>query len=98
MVSRRTVLSLVERGLDYREVAARLGIGPGLAYLIATGTSVTNGETHDRPENLPAAGQDLTFPPAHNPTRRPEVWTWVANRARADWQMSAASKADKSAE
>jgi hypothetical protein len=86
MVSRRTVLSLVERGLDYREVAARLGIGPGLAYLIATGTSVTDGETHD----LPAAGQDLVFPSTHNPTRNPEVWAWVADRARADWQMSAA--------
>jgi hypothetical protein len=90
MVSRRTVLSLVERGLDYREVAARLGIRPGLAYLIATGTSVTDGETHDRPRALPSAGQDLVFPSARNTTRRPEVWVWAADRARADWQMSAA--------
>ena len=96
MERKRAVRELVGRGLGYAEAAARLRIRPGLAYLVATGTSVTDGETRDRPVELPPAGQDLVFPPAHNPTRRPAAWEWAAGRARADWQMTAAGRATES--
>ena len=42
--TRQQVRALLDQGLDYREVARRLGISPGLAYLIATGLPADGGD------------------------------------------------------
>lgn len=87
---------LLEEGLSYASVADRLGISPGLAYLLGTGRPVDDGASGTT-EGLggsltpPAGPQELSpqeLSPqaligagASAPERRPEILEWVAARA-----------------
>jgi len=72
VATRAQVKELLDSGLDYEAAARRLGIRPGLAYMIATGRPADDDE---------APAQDLFEPPHHNPTRDPRVDEWVKGRA-----------------
>ena len=49
-MTRRDVLTLVETGMAYEDVGRRLGIHPGLAYMIATGLPADGSDAaHQRP-------------------------------------------------
>ena len=90
MASKQQVRELVDSGLDYTEAGQRLGIPPGQAYLIATGTAADGGDAPpdhaSRPGVLPAS-QHLANPPHGNPTTSQRVLDWVAGRAAADQPM-----------
>ena len=75
MATRAQVRELIDSGHDYESAARRLGIRPGLAYMIATG--------HPADDDA-APAQDLFEPPAHNPKRNQEVLDWVKARARRE--------------
>lgn len=98
MTMREQVLGLVETVHGYEEIGARLGIAPGLAYLVATGLSA---DGSDAPSSDPgqrtgfvASSQHLANPRlAQNPTSRDRVHAWVRRRVAADAQMRAASDA-----
>jgi hypothetical protein len=95
-VERQTVLGLIAENHTYEEAAARLGVRPGLAYLVATGvpTDSTDGlspEDLERPGLLRAA-QQLSNPRAEQPDRSSHVREFLAARAKGDPQMQAASK------
>ena len=95
---RDRVLALVEEGVDYDEIGRRLGIRPGLAYLIATGLSADGSDApspraHDRPGFLPSS-QDLANPqPAENPTSKDSVILWIKRRVADDQAMQEAAAA-----
>jgi hypothetical protein len=72
------VKELVDSGLDYEMAGRRLGIRPGLAYMIATGRPADDDE---------APAQNLFEPPVHNPTRNDTVDAWV--KARAERELRA---------
>ncbi|WP_249010171.1 hypothetical protein [Conexibacter sp. DBS9H8] len=82
---------LLEEGLSYPSVADRLGISPGLAFLLATGRPVDDG-TSGTTEGLcrsptPSASprelspQELIGAGASVPERHSEILEWVAARA-----------------
>jgi hypothetical protein len=75
MPTRAQVLELLERGGTYATAAQALGIAPGQAYMIATGRPA---------DGDPDGDQTLVNPPAHNPTRKPEIAAWVRERARRE--------------
>ncbi len=92
MPTREAVLGALGGGSDYPAAARRLGISPGLAYLIATGfpadgSDVVTAEEQDRPAVLPGSTQHLSHPPHHSPDARELVRDWLQNRAQADAQM-----------
>ena len=95
---RERVLALVREGVSYEEIGQRLGIRPGLAYLVATGLSADGSDApspqaHDRPGFL-GTSQHLANPqPAENPTSKESVITWIKRRVAADRQMQAAAAA-----
>jgi hypothetical protein len=88
------VTALLDAGLDYRAAARRLGIRPGLAYLIATGLPADGGdapapeEGHDR--HLVAGSQALALPPVDNPEANDVVLRWLAERVARDARMRGA--------
>jgi hypothetical protein len=97
MVTREQVLRLIDAGLDYDAAASRLGIGPGLAYMIATGLPADGGDTltadeQRRPGFLPGSTQHLAndAEPA-DPRRDERVISWIKQRVAADPQMRAAA-------
>jgi len=93
MATRDQVRALVDEGLGYDAVAARLGIRPGLAYLIGTGLAADGSDAPggDRPGQVPSS-QHLANPAAvENPTSPAGVRRWVAERARSDSQMQRAA-------
>ncbi len=75
MPTRAHVLELVEGGHTYVSAAKALGIAPGQAYMIATGRPA---------DGDPDGDQTLVNPPAHNPTRKPEIAAWVRQRAQRE--------------
>ncbi len=75
MATYAQVKELLASGLDYEAAARRLGIRPGLAYMIATGRPADD-------DSAPA--QDLFEPPVHNPTTNQVVLDWVKARAARD--------------
>ena len=75
MATHAQVKELLDSGLDYEMAGRRLGIRPGLAYMIATGRPADD-------DSAPA--QNLFEPPVHNPTRNPTVIDWVKKRAARD--------------
>jgi hypothetical protein len=75
VATRAQVKDLLADGHDYESAARVLGIRPGLAYMIATGRPVDDDE---------APAQDLSEPPAHNPTRNETVDAWVKVRAKRE--------------
>jgi Hemerythrin HHE cation binding domain len=98
MPTHEQVLAALDGGTDYPRAAARLGIHPGLAYLIATGFPadgsdvVTAGE-NQRPGVLPGSTQHLSNPPASAPEAAEVVHAWLRRRAQGDPQMVAAARA-----
>ena len=95
---RERVLALVREGVSYEEIGHRLGIRPGLAYLVATGLSADgsdapSAQAHERPGFL-GTSQHLANPqPADDPTSKESVITWIKRRVAADRQMQAAAAA-----
>jgi hypothetical protein len=85
------VRALLDEGLDYRTVGGRLGISPGLAYMIATG-SPADGSDAPGPEERARRGllpssQTLSNPAPENPSSRETVHRWIAQRVHADAQQ-----------
>ena len=100
MATRAEVLRLVEAGRSYIDVSRRLGIHPGLAYLIATGLPADGGDSltsadEERPGFVSGSTQQLanasTKP--QNPTRKDFVLRWVKGRTATDAQMARAAAA-----
>jgi len=96
--TKQQVLAALDGGTDYAAAAARLGIGPGLAYLIATGmpadgSDVPTPEELQRTGVLPTSTQHLANPPAHAPDAGDVVRAWLRRRAQGDAQMVAAARA-----
>ena len=101
MPSKEQVKALIAQGLDYPEIGRRLGVPPGRAYLIGTGTPADGGHSTDEPEDRPGAlssAQHLTDPPHENPTSTEAVHEWIARRVAADEQMRWAGAARKAQE
>ena len=97
MVSKRTVLSLLEQGLDYHQIAARTGVSAGTAYLIATGMPADGGDSYtqemrERPGAFQSRSQVLVHPAEENQTTKPEVLAWVQERLAADVRQRAAGR------
>lgn len=96
VATREQVLALVDQGLDYPEIARRLGVPAGQAYLIATGMPADGGDTYTDAERqrtgvLPTA-QHLLGARAENPTTKPSVLEWTKARVGRDVQMQAAAR------
>jgi hypothetical protein len=96
VVTRQDVLDLITENHTYQEAARRLGIPPGLAYLVATGvaTDSTDGLSEadlSRPGLLTAASQ-LSDPRTEQPDRASHVREFLRSRASADPQMQAAGR------
>jgi hemerythrin superfamily protein len=96
--TKEQVLAALGSGTDYEGAARRLGINPGLAYLIATGfpadgSDVVTEEENRRPGVLPGSTQHLANPPAHEPEYSAIVRGWLQRRVRSDAQMVAATEA-----
>lgn len=98
MATRQQVVELLRSGDSVEAAARRLGLPAGKAYMIATGIPADYSDSLT-PEDFGREGfrlggaQDLLGVPHHNPNRpedKPEVVTWVRQRARADAQMQAA--------
>jgi hypothetical protein len=99
--SKEQVKALIEQGLDYPEIGRRLGVPPGQAYLIGTGTPADGGHSTDEPDGRPgvlSSAQHLANPPHENPTSKPVVHDWIAGRVAADEQMRWAGAARKAQE
>ena len=96
MPTRDQVRQLLEQGHDYPEIARRLGVPPGQAYLIGTGIPADGGDTYtdaerQRPGVLPTA-QHLLGLGAENPTTKETVLNWIKARVSTDEQMKAAAQ------
>jgi hemerythrin-like domain-containing protein len=97
MPSREQVLRLLRAGLGYDDVGRRLGVRPGLAYLIATGLPADGGDAptpHDRGRpGMLASSQALANPqPADNPTSKDSVLRWIKVRVERDAPMRQAGQ------
>lgn len=97
MVSKQTVLDLLDKGLDYHQIAARTGISAGTAYLIATGMPADGSDSYtpamrERPGAFRSRSQLLVHPAEENPTEKPEVESWIKERLAADAQMRTAGQ------
>ncbi|MCK2215732.1 hypothetical protein MF672_018320 [Actinomadura sp. ATCC 31491] len=95
MPSKEQVLRLLAQGHGYDEIAGRLGVPAGRAYLIATGIPADGGDTvtrkqRERPGMLPSHAQRLVNPREVNPTVREDVHAWIRRRA---WSERAATPA-----
>ncbi len=95
MPTRESILNLVESGLSYPQIGERLGVPPGLAYLIATGLPADGGdapgpETDKRPGALSTSTQHLSNPKSIVPQRDEETGAWIRERALADPALRAA--------
>ncbi|MEX0429303.1 hemerythrin domain-containing protein [Nocardioides sp. DS6] len=94
--SRAEILRLVAAKVSYDEIGRRLGIAPGLAYLIATGlpadgSDAPTADAHEWPGFL-GSSQHLANPePAENTTSREAVRRWVHARVEADAAMREAA-------
>ncbi|MDX6625180.1 MAG: hypothetical protein QOE56_169 [Solirubrobacterales bacterium] len=89
MPTREQVLRLVDAGHSYETAARELGIGPGLAFMIATGlpadgSDVPSDEELASKPVLEGSSQQLVNPPAYDPTRNQEVLDWVRERAERE--------------
>jgi hypothetical protein len=99
MPTRQAAMKLVQDGHTYREAGQRLGVPPGLVYLIATGvpTDSSDGlsaEDLTRPGLLPAA-QGLSEPRTEAADRSAHVRAFLSARASADAQMQAAARSQQ---
>jgi hypothetical protein len=99
--SKEQVNELVAQGLDYPEIGRRLGVPPGQAYLIGTGTPADGGHSTDEPADRPgvlARAQHLANPPHDDPPSTHAVHDWIARRVAADEQMRWAGAARRARE
>ncbi|EID52420.1 hypothetical protein [Saccharomonospora xinjiangensis] len=91
MPTTQQVRALLAEGLDYRGAAERLGIAPGLAYLIATGFPADGSDAPSpeerRARGLLPASQNLSNPPVESPAAREVVRRWLHDRVAADDRM-----------
>lgn len=98
MSRRGRILALVDAGVSYEEIGARLGISAGLAYLIATGlpadgSDAPSAAAHERPGFLPSS-QHLANPPSPvNPTSQDTVRRWMRHRVESDPPLRTAAAA-----
>lgn len=99
MASRAELLDLVRSGLSYEEVGARLGISPGLAYLVVTGLPADGSdapaaeELAGREGLLSGSTQHLANPDTELPKHQTTVEAWMRARAAGDEQMQSAAAA-----
>jgi Hemerythrin HHE cation binding domain len=98
MPTKEQVLAALGGSTDYDAAARRLGIHPGLAYLIATGVPADGSDVLTEEENrrfgvLPGSTQHLANPPVHKPDASEVVHAWLERRAQGDPQMAAAARA-----
>jgi hemerythrin superfamily protein len=96
--TKEQVLAALRGGTDYGAAARRLGIHPGLAYLIATGlpadgSDVLTEEENRRPGVPAGSTQHLANPELHEPDPSALVQGWLRRRVEGDPQMVAAAKA-----
>lgn len=85
MTTRSELQALLEAGGDYESIGARLGIAPGLVYMIANGVPADNSDAgHRSSDERPIGPQRLVNPRQANPAIRSEVVDWVKRRAAAD--------------
>jgi Hemerythrin HHE cation binding domain len=92
VTTRPQVLRLVEAGMSYEQIGDRLGIDPGLAFMIATGAPADGSDTltvydAERPGFRSSSVQHLANPPSENPTTSSTVLDWIKQRASNDAQM-----------
>lgn len=85
-VTRRQVVEGLNVGADWETVGTRLGIRPGLAFMIATGIPADGSGVPDLPPMpgsaaAPASPQRLVNDHVHNPLRNERVDAWVRERA-----------------
>ena len=90
-VSRRRVIDALNVNRDWTAAAHELGIGAGLAFMIATGIPADGSGVPELPE--PAAGvappnspQSLVNDRPHNPVRNETVDAWMRARAGKELQ------------
>lgn len=99
MASRAQLLDLVRSGLSYEEIGARVGMSPGLAYLVVTGLPADGSdvlaaeELAGREGLLPGSSQHLANPGTELPKHQATVEAWMRARAGADEPMQAAAAA-----
>lgn len=96
MPTKEQVLAALHGGTDYDAAARRLGINPGLAYLIATGLPADGGDviTEDeqrRPGEPATSTQHLANPQLHKPEYSAIVQGWLHRRVAGDAQMISAA-------
>lgn len=74
----------LETGASYEEVAGRLGVTPGLVYLVATGVPAdsTDGLTTEElgRDGLLSDAQGLVSAPVYAPDRGPHVRQFIRDR------------------
>lgn len=98
MVTQAEVLELVRAGVGYEDIGGRLGIHPGLAFMIATGLPADGSdglspEDTRRPGFLATSTAHLANPaPVHNPAHHDEVRRWIEVRVSADEPMRRAGE------
>lgn len=99
MPTRSDVLELTRDGASYEEAGQRLGIVPGMAYLIATGIAADGGdvlspeERDQHPGTLDGSTQHLVNPRVDAPKHTEEVKQWMRLRAQLDGPMQSADAA-----
>ena len=97
MPTRAQVRALLEQGCDYPEIARRLGVPAGQAYLIGTGLPADGGETRTAEERRRTgaliSAQHLLGTGAENPTTNDVVLDWIKRRVAADPHLRAAADA-----
>ncbi len=88
---------LLAQQRTYPEIAAELGIRPGLAYLLATGLPADGSaaiapDDRMRPGFQSGSTQLLTNPPGSSPLVKPDILAWVSERAAHDLSPAATTK------
>ena len=101
MPTQQQVRAMLDAGIPYEEVGRRLGIDPGLAYLVATGRPADGSDTvtpaQQTPYDVGASQRFANTEHAENPTTKSHVLQWVKQRALSDAQMLRAA-AERTAE
>lgn len=89
MPTRESILALVRSGLSYRQISRKLGLKPGAAYLIATGSAADGGDeagpgAERREGEFSGSAQHLANPPLFVPQTDEAVGAWIRGRVAAD--------------
>ncbi len=86
MASREGVRALLRQGLDYESAAAALGIGAGVAYMVATGLPADRSDHlgEEREGAREGSTQLLAEQPPGPEVDNRETLAWLRRRAQAD--------------